>query len=156
LIEVGRGLESIGFELRQQIIWLKTVAAMSRSAYHWKHEPCWYAVRKGSTARWHGGHDQTTVWEAASPKHIMGGSQEEKYDHPTQKPVSLYERAIENHTVPGDAVYEPFCGSGTAIIASERLNRTALSLEIEPRFVDVSIERWQNFTGEKAKRVEVA
>jgi len=74
MIEVAAGLERIGFELRQQIIWAKTQAAMSRSAYNWQHEPCWYAVRKGKTASWRGSHSDTTPWEMASPKMIMGGS----------------------------------------------------------------------------------
>src|SRR5665811_1753274 len=105
MIEVASGFERIGFELRQQIIWAKTQAAMSRSAYNWQHEPCWYAVRKGKTASWRGSHSDTTLWEMASPKMIMGGSTEEKYDHPTQKPVEAMSRAIGHHA--GD-VYEPF------------------------------------------------
>ncbi len=146
-IEVAQGLKSIGFELRQQIIWEKTVAAISRQAYHWKHEPCWYAVRKGQTAKWIGTKDQTTIWEAASPKQISSGSKEEKFDHPTQKPITLMERPIKNHD---GAVYEPFGGSGTTLMASETLGRNCYSIEIEPRFVDVIVTRWQNFTGRAA------
>jgi DNA modification methylase len=146
MLEVGAGLMSIGFELRQQIIWVKTVAAMSRSAYHWKHEPCWYAVRKGTTANWIGSRDQTTVWEAASPKHIMGGSKEEKLDHPTQKPVALMTQAIANHE--GD-VYDPFLGSGTTLMAAELVGRACYGVEIEPRYVDIVARRYQDFTGTK-------
>jgi hypothetical protein len=76
LVEGAVGLERIGFHERQQLIWNKTAAAMSRRAYHWKHEPCWYAVRRGKTARWLGSRDQNTIWDAASPKRIMGGSTE--------------------------------------------------------------------------------
>ena len=147
MIEVGQGLERIGFELRQQIIWAKTQAAMSRSAYNWQHEPCWYAVRKGKTASWRGSHSDTTLWEMASPKMIMGGSTEQKYDHPTQKPVEAMSRAIGHHA--GD-VYEPFSGSGTTLIAAEQLGRRCYAIEIDPKFVQVAIERWQNFTGAKA------
>jgi len=147
MIEVAQGLQMIGFELRQQIIWEKTVAAISRQAYHWKHEPCWYAVRKGQTAKWIGTKDQTTIWEAASPKQISSGSKEEKFDHPTQKPIALMERPIKNHD---GAVYEPFGGSGTALMASETLGRNCYCIEIEPRFVDVIVTRWQNFTGRAA------
>ena len=147
MIEVAEGLRSIGFELRQQIIWEKTVAAISRQAYHWKHEPCWYAVRKGQTAKWIGTKDQTTIWEAASPKQISSGSKEQKFDHPTQKPIALMERPIKNHD---GAVYEPFGGSGTTLMASETLGRNCYSTEIEPRFVDVILTRWQNFTGRAA------
>jgi DNA modification methylase len=151
MIEVGQGLERIGFELRQQIIWAKTQAAMSRSAYNWQHEPCWYAVRKGKTASWRGSHSDTTLWEMASPKMIMGGSTEQKYDHPTQKPVEAMGRAIGHHT--GD-VYEPFSGSGTTLMAAETLGRRCFAMEIDPKYVQVAIERWQNFSGAKAVRVD--
>jgi DNA modification methylase len=151
MIEVASGLERIGFELRQQIIWAKTQAAMSRSAYNWQHEPCWYAVRKGKTASWRGSHSDTTLWEMASPKMIMGGSTEQKYDHPTQKPVKAMSRAIGHHA--GD-VYEPFSGSGTTLIAAETLGRHCFAIEIDPKYVQVAIERWQNFSGAKAVRVD--
>jgi DNA modification methylase len=151
MIEVGQGLERIGFELRQQIIWAKTQAAMSRSAYNWQHEPCWYAVRKGKTASWRGSHSDTTLWEMASPKMIMGGSTEQKYDHPTQKPVEAMSRAIGHHA--GD-VYEPFSGSGTTLMAAETLSRRCYAMEIDPKYVQVAIERWQNFTGRKAERAD--
>jgi DNA modification methylase len=151
MIEVGGGLERIGFELRQQIIWAKTQAAMSRSAYNWQHEPCWYAVRKGKTASWRGSHNDTTLWEMASPKMIMGGSTEAKYDHPTQKPVEAMSRAIGHHA--GD-VYEPFSGSGTTIIAAEMLGRRCYAMEIDPRYVAVSLRRWEAFTGRTAEHVD--
>jgi DNA modification methylase len=150
LIEVGLGLERIGFELRQQIIWDKMMGTISRQAYNWQHEPCWYAVRKGKTARWHGTNDQTTIWNAASPKQLFAASDETKYDHPTQKPVVLYTRPIQNHTEIGDAVYEPFSGSGTAIAACEMTGRCCVAMEIEPRFVDVACRRWEQLSGLKA------
>ena len=146
----GASLESAGYELRQQIVWVKTMAPLSRSAYHWKHEPCWYAVRKGATADWIGDRTQTTVFEAASPKHIMGGSTETKEDHPTQKPVECMERPIRNHT--GD-VYDPFVGSGTTIIAAERQGRRCFAMEVEPRYVQVAIDRWCAYTGGQAVKL---
>jgi DNA modification methylase len=152
MVEVVRGIERIGFELRQQIIWVKTQAAISRSAYHWQHEPCIYAVRKGKTANWKGSNDQTTVWTAASPKMIMAGSSEPKYDHPTQKPVELMRRPLLNHTVRGDGVYDPFLGSGTTLIACETEGRRCYGLEIEPRFCDVIVTRWEKLTGKQAVR----
>jgi hypothetical protein len=82
-LEVASGLERIGFELREKIIWVKTALVISRSAYHWQHEPCWYAVRRGASAGWIGSRDQSTVWQLASPKALMGGSAEERYAHPT-------------------------------------------------------------------------
>jgi DNA modification methylase len=85
---------------------------------------------------------------------IMAGSEEEKADHPTQKPVILFETPISNHLRPGEAVYDPFLGSGTALIAAERLDRRCYGLEIEPRYVQVILERWQSFTGRKAVKLD--
>lgn len=150
---VRLGLERVGFDVRQQIIWVKNIPVMTRQAYHWQHEPCYYAVRKGSTAHWIGDRKQTTVWEATSPKMIMGGSTEEKFDHPTQKPVELMARPIRNHD--GD-VYEPFSGSGTTLIAAEMLGRRCFAMEIDPKFVQLAVERWQAFTGRQAERITIA
>jgi DNA modification methylase len=150
LVEVAVGLDRIGFHVRQQIIWNKTAAAMSRQAYHWKHEPCWYAVRRGKTARWLGSRDQNTIWDAASPKQIMGGSKEGKFDHPTQKPVELMRRPLLNHTKRGELVYDPFLGSGTTLAAAELTQRVCLGLELDPRYVDVVVLRWQTLSGQQA------
>jgi DNA modification methylase len=150
LVEVAVGLERIGFHVRQQIIWNKTAAAMSRQAYHWKHEPCWYAVRRGKTARWLGSRDQSTIWDAASPKMIMGGSDEEKFNHPCQKPIELMRRPILNHTKRGELVYDPFLGSGTTLMAAELTERICLGLELDPRYCDVIVRRWEEFTGKQA------
>jgi DNA modification methylase len=150
-IEVGTGLRKIGFELKQQIIWRKPQFAMSRQHYHWQHEPCWYARRPGSP-KFIGTHDQPTVWDAASPKMIMSGKGETKVDHPCQKPAVLYTRPIENHLEIGGLVYDPFMGSGTAIIAAESTDRVAYGMELDPKFCDLIVERWQDFTGKKATR----
>jgi len=147
--KVAIGLQSLGFEIRSQIIWAKSHFAMSRGPYHWQHEPCWFAVRKGKTAKWLGRHDLSTVWELASPKMIMGGSHETKEDHPAQKPIECMARPIHNHE--GD-VYEPFIGSGTTLMAAEREGRRCFGVEVEPRYVQVTIERWQAFTGREATR----
>ena len=147
--EVAIGLQSLGFEIRSQIIWAKSHFAMSRGPYHWQHEPCWYAVRMGKTAEWLGRHDLSTVWDLASPKMIMGGSAETKEDHPAQKPIECMARPIRNHS--GD-VYEPFSGSGTTLMAAEREGRRCYGVEIEPRYVQVTIERWESFTGREAVR----
>ncbi len=149
--EVGDGLKRLGFDIRAQIIWAKTQFAMSRGAYHWQHEPCWYAVRKGATADWIGPHEHSTLWELASPKMIMGGSDEEKFDHPTQKPVECMARPIRNHA---GIAYDPFVGSGTTVIAAEMLGRRCFAMELEPRYVQVAIERWQAFTGRTAARLD--
>ena len=143
-------LRKAGLEPSQQIIWNKSVMVMGRSDYHFKHEPCWYAVRKGKNHNWKGDRKQTTIWDAAPPNHIMGGSKEEKTSHPTQKPARLYEIAYLNHTNPGEYVYEPFGGSGTSIIVCEKLGLRSLSMELDPKYCDVIIKRWQEFTGKEA------
>jgi len=151
-IEVGQGLRRIGFEIKQQIIWRKPQLVLSRQNYHWQHEPCWYA-RKAKSLPFRGARDQTTIWDAASPKMVMSGSAEEKHDHPTQKPVALYTRPIENHLELGACFFEPFGGSGTGIAAAEQLRRRCLAIEIDPRYVDVIVRRWQKLTGRKAKNL---
>jgi DNA modification methylase len=147
---VAESLLASGFELRAQIIWNKSVMAMSRGDYHWKHEPCWYAVR--GAGHWAGDRKQTTVWELASPNHIMSGSKEEKTPHPTQKPVECMRRPIENNSSPGQAVYDPFVGSGTTIIAAEMTGRACHAIEISPTYCDVAVLRWMAFTGQTATR----
>ncbi len=148
--EVLCGLLRIGFVHHQQIIWRKTVAALTRSQYWFQHEPCWYVRKKN--APWYGRPgENTTVWDAASPKMIMGGSDEEKFDHPTQKPVEIMRRPILNHTKRGQIVYDPFLGSGTTVVAAELTDRLCCGLELDPKYVDVVIERWQQFTGKKAR-----
>lgn len=141
--EVQESLKSCGFIIRNQIIWSKSNFPVSRGHYHWRHEPCWYAVREGKTAHWIGDHTNTTVWEANLDKNVEGG-------HSTQKPVELMAHSIRNHDC--KEVYDPFLGSGTTMIAAEKLNRRCFGLEIEPKYCDVIVERWQQFTGEKAVR----
>jgi len=151
---VMQSLRNAGFEPSQQIIWNKSVMVMGRSDYHFKHEPCWYAIRKGQNHNWKGDRKQTTIWDAAPPNHIMGGSKEEKTSHPTQKPAILYEKAYLNHTNPGEYVYEPFGGSGTSVVVCEKLGRRSLTMELDPKYCDVIIKRWQDFTGKKAVHAE--
>lgn len=152
--EVAAGLERIGFEIVSQVIWDKGLFAIGRSWYHWGHEPCWVIRRAGSKGRFLGTRDQSTIWRAPSPKMIMAGSEEPKVDHPTQKPVALYEAPIANHLRRGDAVYDPFLGSGTTLVAAERLGRRCYALEIDPRYVQVAVERWQAFIGQTAVKVD--
>ncbi len=153
-VEVGSGLRRIGFELKQQIIWRKPHFVLSRQHYHWQHEPCWYARKQGA-ARFRGSRDQSTIWDAASPKMLMNpaGEREEKVDHPTQKPVALYTRPIENHLEPGECFYEPFGGSGSAIAAAEQTGRRCYAIELDPKYVDVIVARWERLAGKSAERV---
>ena len=148
---VAEGLVRIGFEIVAQVIWDKGLFAMGRSWYHWAHEPCWVVRKPGVPNLYLGSRDQSTIWRAPSPKMIMSGSTEEKQDHPAQKPVVLSEIPIRNHA--GD-VYDPFVGSGTTIIAAERLGRRCYAIEIDPRYAQVAIERWQAFSGRAAELVD--
>ena len=141
---VMNALRRCNFDIKQQIIWNKNVHALSRSDYHWKHEPCWYAVRKNSDHSWNKSRTEMTVWDI--PSIIF---EKDKTSHPTQKPIEIYIRPIENHTKPNDYVYDPFGGSGSLIIACEKTGRKALSIEIDPKFCDVIIKRWQKFTGKQ-------
>lgn len=147
---VMASLRKADYDVRQQIIWAKTILTLSRSAYHWKHECCWYAVKKGANANWLADRKQTTLWEIVAPN--MPGSKENKTPHPTQKPVLIYATPIRNHCGPDDLIYDPFAGSGTLFVAAEQLERVACGIEIDPKYADVIVERWQNLTGKKAKR----
>ena len=139
---VADSLLKHGFTIRSQIIWAKERLVIGRGDYHWMHEPCWYAVRK--KGNWTGDRKQTTLWT------IPSGAQDAKTVHSTQKPAECMRRPILNNSSPGDAVYDPFLGSGTTLIAAETAGRVCLALELEPRYVDVAIRRWQAFTGAAA------
>jgi len=130
--EVQESLKAKGFETRSQIVWAKTRFAIGRGHYHWQHEPCWYAVRKGKTAAWAGDRSQTTLWAIPLDANVEGG-------HSTQKPLECMERPIRNHE--GD-VYDPFLGSGTTLIAAARQGRRCYGLEISPAYCDVIRRRW--------------
>jgi DNA modification methylase len=140
---VADSLKQSGFELRSQVIWAKQQFAIGRGDYHWQHEPCWYAVRKGKTGHYDGGRKQSTLWQIDKPQKSETG-------HSTQKPVECMKRPIENNSSPGQAVYEPFSGSGTTIIAGEMTGRSIHAIELNPAYVDVAVKRWQAFTGQTA------
>jgi DNA modification methylase len=147
--EVLNGLERIGFLYPQQIIWNKGRTVLTRTHYWYQHEPCWYVRKKN--APWLGkAGENATIWDSPSPKFIMGGSDEEKYDHPTQKPVDLMRRPLLNHTKRGEACYEPFLGSATTMAAAEITERVCWGIELDPKYVDVVVKRWQRLTGGKA------
>ena len=147
--EVLDGLLRIGFLHHQQIIWNKGRTVLTRTHYWFQHEPCWYVRKKN--APWYGvPGENSTGWDSPSPKFIMGGSEEEKFDHPTQKPVELMRRQILNHTRRGELVYDAFLGSGTTLAAATLTERVCLGLELDPKYVDVVVQRWQNLTGKAA------
>jgi DNA modification methylase len=159
---VAQSLQSERFMLRAQIVWVKHRPVMSRGHYHWQHEAALYSVRDGAaddwrfepehelafygvrdsaTAAWEGSHRQSTVWFIEHPKSETG--------HGTQKPVECMARPMRNHHAP--EVYEPFAGSGSSVIAAEQLQRRCFAIEIEPRYCQVVIDRWEAFTGQKAR-----
>jgi DNA modification methylase len=142
---VIESLEAASFVVRSQIVWAKSRFVLGRGDYHWQHEPCIYAVRKGATGHWQGARDQATLWAIST-----AGDEDAATVHGTQKPVECMRRPMVNNSAPGDAVYEPFSGSGTAIIAAETIGRICRAMEIDPRYVDVAVRRWQAFTGRAA------
>jgi DNA modification methylase len=141
---VAESLLGCGLHIRAQIIWAKNQFVIGRGDYHPQHEPCWYAVRKGKAGHYDGGRKQSTIWNIDKPRKSETG-------HSTQKPVECMKRPIENNSSPGQAVYEPFSGSGTTIIAGEMTGRAIYAMELSPAYVDVAVKRWQDFTGEQAK-----
>jgi DNA modification methylase len=142
--EVQASLESARFKVRSQIIWAQERFALSRGDYHWHHEPCWYAVRMDGTGHWGGDRSQSTLWS-------IPARDDDGHGHSTQKPVECMARAIRNHEAAD--VYDPFSGSGTTLIACEQYGRRGLAIEIEPRYVQIAIDRWDAFTGQQARKV---
>lgn len=128
---VQSSIEKSAFVVRSQIVWVKNNIVISRGDYHWKHEPCWYAVKKGSKGNWAGDRKQTTVWEIDKPR-------KSETSHSTQKPVECMARPIGNHD--GD-VYDPFLGSGTTMVAAHQLGRKCYGIEIDPKYCQVIIDR---------------
>lgn len=139
---VAESLLAARFQLRAQIVWDKTRLVIGRGDYHWQHEPCWYAVRKGSKGHYVGDRKQTTVWAIQHLRSETG--------HGTQKPVECMARPIRNNSSPGQAIYDPFLGSGTTVIAAEQERRVCYGLELNPAYVDVIVLRWQVLTGLEA------
>ena len=132
----------IGWKVRQCLIWNKNSMVMGRQDYHWKHEPCLYGWKEGASHLWAADRKQTTVidWQRPTKAEI----------HPTMKPVGLFDYQIKNNTKGGDIVLDLFNGSGTTIMACEQNGRVARCMELDPRYVDACIKRWETFTGEKA------
>ena len=138
-------LADAGLTVRQTLIWVKDRFVLGHSDYHYRHEPILYGWRDGAAHTFRADRTEDTIWEIARPSRSE--------IHPTMKPVELVERAIRNSCAPGDTVSDPFAGSGTTIIAAERTDRRCLAAEIDPRYAQVAIERWQTFTRERATRL---
>ena len=154
--EVARNIENCEFEIISQIIWSKQHFALSRGDYHWKHEPCWYAIRKGHQHNWKGDRSQTTVWEIAN-LNCFGKNKDEddRTSHSTQKPLECMSKPIQNHTDKGDWVYDPFLGSGTTLIASERLGRKCIGIELSPAYCDVIVKRWVKYMEKNGRKYQI-
>lgn len=135
-------LES-GWHIQSQIIWNKSPFVIGRADYHWKHEVCWYGY-KGKNHQWHGGRTKATVWDVAKTN--------TSNLHPTMKPTELAEIACENSTKKGDSVLDLFGGSGSTLIACEKLKRKCFMMELSPEYCDVIIKRYENYTGKKPIR----
>ncbi len=133
-------LES-GWHIQSQIIWNKSPFVIGRADYHWKHEVCWYGY-KGKNHQWHGGRTKATVWDVAKTN--------TSNLHPTMKPTALAEIACENSTKKGDSVLDLFGGSGSTLIACEKTQRKCFMMELDPKYCDVIIKRWENYSGKKA------
>ena len=140
---VADSLIACGFHLRAQVVWAKHQFAIGRGDYHCQHESCWYAVKKGKTGHYDGGRKQSTLWQINKPQKSETG-------HSTQKPVECMKRPIENNSSPGQAVYDPFLGSGTTVIAAEMTGRHCYGIELSPAYCDVIVTRFQAFSGKTA------
>ncbi len=150
LATVQFGIEKYGFETRYLIIWNKDLAVFGRGNYHWKHEPCLYMVRKGENMNWQGARNESTVWDIPTIHSFKNGKNSEEWGlvgHCNQKPLECMARPIRNNSAVGEVVIELFSGSGTTLIACERLSRKCRAIEISPAYVAVAIDRWATMTG---------
>lgn len=139
---IDKSLRDAGMHWSATIVWVKDAFVLGRSKYHRRFEPIWYGWSSRKQSSFIGGRDQDDVWEFKRPK--------VSEDHPTMKPVGLVARGVQNSSKPGDLVFDPFGGSGTTLLACQQLDRRAALIEIDPRFCDVIIKRWENATGGKA------
>ncbi len=144
---IQRVWEDLGILDHQQIVWVKPTAVFGRVYWHFRHEPCAMGWRKGEQPEHDGNHEHNSVWliDWEGKSRIVGN------EHPTQKPVEIFTRPIVKHTKKGAVCFEPFGGSGSQIIAAEQTSRRCFSIELEPRFCDVIVRRWQDFTGKQAE-----
>ena len=141
---IAAAFERHGLLLHQVLVWVKPCATFGHCYYRWKHEPCAFGWKRGNKPT-HGIGQLETVWEAD-----WDGKQRITTFHPTSKPTRLFEIPIEQHTRAGAIVLEPFNGSGSQIIAAEKLRRRCFAMDIQPAFIDGTIERWQKATGKEA------
>lgn len=140
-------INTVDLELRENLIWVKNSMVLGRQDYQWRHEPCLYGWKKGSSHNWFSDRKQTTVMEFDRPTKSV--------EHPTMKPIPLFAYLIQNSSQEGWNVYDSFGGSGTTIMACEQLGRNGFSMELDPHYCDVIINRWETYTGKKAEKIKV-
>ncbi|UYY05840.1 DNA modification methylase (plasmid) [Enterococcus faecalis] len=145
VVNFHTALEEAGFLVKQELIWNKNSMVLSRQDYHWKHEPCLYGWASGGSHSWYSDRKQTTILNFDRPT--------VNKEHPTMKPVALFDYQIKNSSKRGDCILDLFGGSGTTLIACEQNEREAYLMELDPRYVDVIIARWEAFTGEVAVKI---
>jgi site-specific DNA-methyltransferase (adenine-specific) len=138
--------QDAGWKVRQCLIWKKSSMVMGRQDYHWKHEPCLYGWKEGAGHLWATDRKQTTILEFDKPSR--------NGEHPTMKPVVLFEYQMLNNTKGADIVLDSFGGSGTTMLAAEKHGRHARLMELDPKYCDVIVKRWQEFTGKIATHAE--
>jgi DNA modification methylase len=151
--EVEKSLTDSGFDIVSQIIWVKQHFALSRGDYHWQHEPCWYAVKKGHAHNWQGSRKEATIWEISNLNAFGGKAEEgeERTAHSTQKPMECMAKPIRNNTAEGEGVYDPFLGSGTTLIAAEQNDRVCYGIELSPAYCDIIVKRWVKYVTKNGK-----
>lgn len=168
--EFENALEANGFKVKAQIIWAKALASMGWSDYRWKHEPILYCSLEGKKVPFYGDRTHVTTWEhEPSDAELLLGAKsmlesetegsttlwslgrDSDYEHPTQKPIHLIEIALKNSSKPGDNVLDLFGGSGSTLIACQQLDRKCFTMELDPKYCDVIVKRWERFTKQEAK-----
>jgi len=149
-IAAAAAAAAAGYEIRCELVWNKNMAQFGAlsAQYKQKHEPAYYCYKRGQTVRWYGSTNQVTVWDC--------DRKSKNEFHPTQKPVELAEKAIMNSSERNGRVLDLFLGSGSTLIACEKLNRKCYGMEIDPVYVQVIIDRWEKFTGKKAEKINGA
>ncbi|MEB5878571.1 site-specific DNA-methyltransferase [Enterococcus hirae] len=138
-------LVDTNFLVKQELIWFKNSLVLGRQDYHWQHEPCLYGWKNDGSHMWYGDRKQTTILEFDKPL--------ANKEHPTMKPIPLFDYQMKNSSKKGDKILDIFGGSGTTMIACEQNKRCAYLMELDPRYVDVIIDRWEEFTGKKAVKL---
>lgn len=137
-----KACERAGMTIRECLVWVKNVFTLGRQDYQWRHEPCLYGWKDGASHQWYSDRKQSTVLEFDKPS--------SNSEHPTMKPIPLIAYQIENSSKKGDLVLDMFGGSGSTLIACEKLGRKCVTMELDPHYCDVIISRWEEMTGQRA------